>query len=327
MQEHDKAYRNMFAFPEMVEGLMRDFVSEDWIAQIDFTTLENCNSTFISDDLHERRDDIIWRVRLNDEWFYIYLLLEFQSKNDPWMALRIMVYIGLLYQHLIKTEVIKTGDKLPPVFPLVLYNGESRWTAARDMADLLQPMVGHLASYRPSLRYYLIDECKLSRVLLEQVDSFAAAVIRVENYFDGDPKSIYFELNKLTQKVNDSKNDSLNRAITVWVNRVLYTSLQLAKHQATIAGNFVELKEIKTMLSLSFENWQENFRQECEQKGEVRGKLEGQAATLKRQLTKRFGPLSQETQNRIANASLEQIETWSDRVLDAPSLATVLETH
>jgi hypothetical protein len=32
----------------------------------------------------------------------VYLLLEFQSTVDPFMAVRIMVYLGLLYQDLIK---------------------------------------------------------------------------------------------------------------------------------------------------------------------------------------------------------------------------------
>lgn len=42
------------------------------------------------------------------------------------MALRVMVYTGLLYQDLIRRGEVKTGDKLPPVFPLVLCNGRKR---------------------------------------------------------------------------------------------------------------------------------------------------------------------------------------------------------
>ena len=42
-----------------------------------------------------------------------------------------MVYTGLLYQDLIKSGEVCPGQKLPSVFPLVLNNGRSRWTAAR----------------------------------------------------------------------------------------------------------------------------------------------------------------------------------------------------
>ena len=37
---------------------------------------------------------IIWRVRVAGEWLYVYLLIEFQSRIDPWMAVRVMVYTG-----------------------------------------------------------------------------------------------------------------------------------------------------------------------------------------------------------------------------------------
>jgi hypothetical protein len=63
------------------------------------------------------------------------LLLEFQSTIDPFMAVRIMVYVGLLFQDLIRTQWVKPGDQLPPVLPIVLYNGERPWTAAEEIGD------------------------------------------------------------------------------------------------------------------------------------------------------------------------------------------------
>jgi len=46
---------------------------------------------YITDDLRQRADDVVWRVRGDGEWIYLYLLIEFQSKIDAYMALRIMV--------------------------------------------------------------------------------------------------------------------------------------------------------------------------------------------------------------------------------------------
>ncbi|MEW6169645.1 MAG: Rpn family recombination-promoting nuclease/putative transposase [Pseudomonadota bacterium] len=45
---------------------------------------------------------MVWRVRLTDgSPLYIYLLLEFQSRSDPWMAVRLLAYVSLLYHGLI----------------------------------------------------------------------------------------------------------------------------------------------------------------------------------------------------------------------------------
>ena len=47
----------------MVSSLLRDFVDEDFIADLDLSTLERCSGDYVTDDLRERHDDVIWRVR------------------------------------------------------------------------------------------------------------------------------------------------------------------------------------------------------------------------------------------------------------------------
>ena len=39
------------------------------------------------------------------------------------MALRVLAYVALFYQDLIRVGLVKTGARLPPVMPIVLYNG------------------------------------------------------------------------------------------------------------------------------------------------------------------------------------------------------------
>ena len=75
---HDSAYKQFFSDPKMVESLLRDFVSADFIADLDFSTLERCSGSYVTDDLRERHDDIVWRVGWKKgSWCYVALLLEF----------------------------------------------------------------------------------------------------------------------------------------------------------------------------------------------------------------------------------------------------------
>jgi hypothetical protein len=49
------------------------------------------------------------------------------------------------------------------------------------------------------------------------------------------------------------------------------------------------------------------------------------ARLLRRQLARRFGPLPEGVEARIDTADLATLEAWLDRVLDAESLAAVLQ--
>jgi hypothetical protein len=51
------------------------------------------------------------------------------------MAVRILSYVGLLYQDLIRSGQLTASGQLPPVLPLVLYNGVRRWQAPEEVAD------------------------------------------------------------------------------------------------------------------------------------------------------------------------------------------------
>jgi flagellar biosynthesis/type III secretory pathway protein FliH len=63
------------------------------------------------------------------------------------------------------------------------------------------------------------------------------------------------------------------------------------------------------------------------EQGMQHGKREEAAAIVAKLLTKRFGPLPESVRARMAQATLEQLDEWAERLLDAPSLDAVLGGH
>jgi len=57
---------------------------------------------------------------------------------------------------------------------------------------------------------------------------------------------------------------------------------------------------------------------------EARGKAEGKAEVLRKQLQLRFGPLAESTRARVEAATPEQLDAWIERVLTAKTLDDVL---
>lgn len=333
MAEHDSAYKHLFSHPEMVIDLLRGFVHEEWVERIDYATLEKVNGSYIADDLREREDDLIWRVRHQNGWLYVYLLLEFQSQVDRYMALRVLVYTGLLYQDLLKSGSIPPGQKLPPVFPLVLYNGEGRWTAARDLAELIEPLPGSLAAYRPSQRHFVLDEGQLAQTESLPENNTLSDLIRLET--SPEPEALRHLVSTLAQRMKAARHASLRRALVVWIHRVLLQ--RLIRGETLPAVN--DLQELNHMLAERVVQWTEKWkqeglqqglqeglqkgiqegRQEGLQKGIQEGREEGKRNLLKRQLTRRFGAIDPAILQRLDSATSDQLEQWGLNLLDATS--------
>jgi len=82
-REHDRAYRDLFNHPELVEDLLRHFVSEPWVEEIDFASLQRESEISIVRRRGAKIRDVVWSVRFRDRTLYILILIEFQSRIDP----------------------------------------------------------------------------------------------------------------------------------------------------------------------------------------------------------------------------------------------------
>lgn len=329
MATHDNGYKNLFSHPEMVRDLLAGFVKEPWVAELDFASLEKVSGSYVADDLRDREDDIIWRVRFRDNWLYLYILLEFQSTVDKYMAVRLLTYLGLLYQDLIKQRQFASTGLLPPILPIVLYNGKPRWTAALNISQLIEAPPQTLRDYTPQFKYLLLDEGSIDESGPLALRNLAAALFRLEKSRNAD--SMGQMVSALVDWLEAPEQDSLRRAFAVWIKRVLLPG-RLPRITMPELG---DLLEIKTMLAETVVEWTQQWKKEGydagielgELKGKLEGKLEGEATLLERQLTKRFGPLTQETRTRLNSATTDQLELWAERILDAPTVAAVFDGH
>jgi hypothetical protein len=303
MGDHDHSYKLLFAHPRMVRDLLEAFVGGEWIGQLDFRTLERVSGSYVSEDLRGRADDIVWRVRCGDR--YMYLLIEFQSSVEPFMAVRVQTYVGLLYQDLLRANQISEDDRLPVVLPIVLYNGDARWRAAEDVASLIEDGPAELESYRSRLRYLLIDEGCYADDELRDAHNFAAALFRLENCCCRErvPEIVSALLDELAR----SAQTALYRAFSIWLDRVLFV-----RWPGLRAGEVDHLWERQTMLSARLDEWEAEFME--------RGKREGEETILLRQLKKRFGELPAAVVDALHAAPSERLVVWAERLLDVRSL-------
>ena len=267
-----------------------------------------------------RESDVVWRLRWKeDRILYIYLLMEFQSSVDSSMALRMMVYLGLLYQDLLKRGETAPSGRLPPVLPLVLYNGHAPWGAAREISELIEEVPGGLERYRPRLRYCLLDEMRMADSELESLRNLAAAMFRLEKSRGAEAMERVLEA--AIEWLREPGLEELRKSFTDWVLKILLPS----RARGVQFPEFLDLEEIKAMLAESGLSWTDQWVQEGMER-ERENALAKARSVLLRDLERRFGPLPEEIRRRVeAIASIEELTEFVFRAGAAPSLAALAQ--
>ncbi len=183
------------------------------------------------------------------------------------MAVRMMSYVGLLYQDLIKAKQVLPHRRLPPVLPIVLYNGDARWTAATSIADLIPKVPGLVAQFLPSMEYLLISENQYTQSHLAKMHNLVAAVMRLQH--SPDQATVLEIIDLLNGWLVD--NPELMRIFAIWIRAVL---LRQSKNELTLP-KVQDLKELKMTLAARLEEWALQSEKKGMEKGMEKGIAQG----------------------------------------------------
>ncbi|MCP4665576.1 MAG: Rpn family recombination-promoting nuclease/putative transposase, partial [Deltaproteobacteria bacterium] len=177
---------------------------------------------FVSDLSRQRYCDVVWRVkwRKSREWVFFYVLIEFKSRPDRFMAARLMVYEGLLLQALSKLpEYSREGALLPPIVPIVLYNGQERWKMPLRLSRLMEPLPEELVHLQAELAYILLDEGVFEAEELVAMRNLVAILFRLEN--SSSTQEVEDGLVALNEELEASGDAELGRAFEIWLEQIL----------------------------------------------------------------------------------------------------------
>ena len=197
------------------------------------------------------------------------------------MPVRIMTYTGLLWQDLAKTGELKAGEALPPVLPIVIYNGAGAWTAPLSVGEALGPAPASLEPYQSGQKYFLLDEkhCGDAQTGSENLFSYMVRFEKAKT-----PEDIQLVLQSLRQRLSEPQYRELRRLFSVWVGRVVLRNLGLKK----ALPEFRDLQEVENMLAETVASWKDTWlaegiatgRAEGIATGRAEGRAEGRLGTL-----------------------------------------------
>lgn len=319
---YDKSYKQLFSNKTIFKQLIQSFVDEPWVKKVNFDSAELINKTYISNRYKKRESDLIYKLNFEGNDLYIYLLLEFQSSPDKFMPVRVLNYITSLYLDMIKRK----GDniKLPPIFPLVLYNGDKKWNYSNNISDLIEN--SHLiGDYALNFKHLLLKENEYSLEKLLKIGNIVSTLFISESHYD-------IELLKdELLKLYDNEQDKTACKIFFNFFQQMYINEKIEEIDYNkIEEVYTTKEEVNSMLLNAIRKEKEDIRIQGRLEGRVEGRLEGKLETarqrLKNLLNRKFGNVSENILSKIDSCEkAENLEKSIDSIFDINSPEEILK--
>ncbi|QOR71611.1 Rpn family recombination-promoting nuclease/putative transposase [Ruania alkalisoli] len=324
---HDAVFRKVVGEPVNAASVLAAALAPELAQGLDLAGLRPEPGALVDEELRELYTDLLFSTRLNGDPAHVLVLIEHQSSPDPLMPLRILEYVTRIWRrHLGARRRGRSGQphdgdgpvRLPAVVPVVVYQGQRRWNAPDSLEGLYDPAAAEvLGSLLPRHEFVLHDltGVEVAELLAAPLTPAARLVLAMlmfaprEQHLAAVLERFVDDVMVLAQR---ARVDEMFGAIMKYAYQVSDT----------------ERDELKSFFDQLGPEAQEAYMSTTLERGVAQGRAEGRAEgvarTLTRLLVKRFGPLSLEQTVRIESATLEELDAWADRVLDATSVDDVL---
>ena len=344
---HDALFKHVFAAPSHAAARLRALLPAALAAELDWSTLHLLAPSVVDNRLSEIHCDLVFAVRIRGSTSEVVFGWEHRSQRkrlERWTMFR---YVVRLQEQLRDPST----ERVPLVIAVVTSHGHRPARGASDLAAAIArgPLRG--AAWRaarrllPSLRR--IDDDLVSRTeeqLREQTsDPVATLAVLCLRTLPKAPEPLVAlsRWRDLLFAVQDLEPDGAS--LSPFLRYTLLTTHVPAEGLAQLMQDLLGDRAMKTTLSTGERLIQEGFSRgklegklegkaegklEGKAEGKAEGKLEGKAegaiegrrSSLLEALHYRFGPVSADVEQRIAEATEADLRTWLARIFTAATL-------
>ena len=222
---HDRGYKSLLASEEIFLELLRSFVDMGWVSQIDPEAIIRIDKSYILQDFSEKEADLVYRLKIKGQDVIFYLLMELQSSVNFQMSYRLLLYMVEIWRDVLKNipseEAARKEFKLPPIIPILLYNGRDKWTACRSFKETLAE-AELFKEFVVDFKYILIDVNRYDKKTLMDLANLIGTVFLIDQSKDfKDYMNRLLEIGPILRKF-DTKSFQL---FASWLKMILSVKL------------------------------------------------------------------------------------------------------
>ena len=173
-QPHDNLFRKVFSNAPEAAGLLRPNLPAWLSTRLDWSTLTLQDRSYVDEELEASQSDLLFEVQWQagagqagagqagageagsePQRLLLYVLFEHQSTPNRWMSFRLLEYCCRVWADALLAD--KKRRELPPIVPVVFYQGKRRWRHAREFGELFAAAVREWP-WTPRFEHLLVDQ-------------------------------------------------------------------------------------------------------------------------------------------------------------------------
>ena len=317
---HDSLMRSVFSDPRRAGQMLELFVGDFLSDVVDFRQLRPVPGRFVDEHLSQHETDLLFVSERKSREALVYILLEHQSTPVKAMAIRLMRYVSRIYAA-VGAEHMEAG-RVPPVFPVVLYQGHRRWNHPLSLGELVNrkslPRDGRVPheSHFTLIRLQDVADPMLREPALPVHPAVSLALLSMKHARGpGFSRMLASCGDILSALYGDGAGQKLLSVFLSYFLAVANIPREQLAHLIVPATSPKVASMIKTTA--------EQLIEEGMARGLEKGRRRGQAEMLLLLLEQRFGHLGDDVKKRVFAAELPQLGQWIARVLKVDELHEV----
>ncbi|MCC8400275.1 MAG: Rpn family recombination-promoting nuclease/putative transposase [Rickettsia endosymbiont of Platyusa sonomae] len=301
--KHDQLFKRIMGNEIAAQEFLEYYLPSNFKEQLDLSKIKVEKESYIEESLRRKYSDIVYAVSTkNKESAFIYILLDHQSTSDYWMALRLWKYTLLLCE-----RHKKNNDKLPVIYPMIMYNGVEEYSAPRNIWELFtDPMQ---AKELMVSDYQLVDLQSMSDDEIVQQKHLGMMSYVMKHIHQRDMLKLWEEfLRRFKLEVLiDKENGYIYLESFLWYTDAKLQEEQQLELEQVLAKYLSEEEQVNIMRTIAQKYIEEGeFRgiQIGEARGEARGKAERNIEVAKNMFSNNY---SIPEISRITGLSIQEI--------------------
>jgi hypothetical protein len=333
---HENGFKFLLENPGNVRDLLH-LLEVQLLPRIDFDRMRVVPGRFVQRDYRHLEADLVLQAPVKPgpgskaPQILLYILIEHQSEPDPFMPLRALEYVVMIYKRQLRQWEREHGNldhcRLQPVLPVVLYTGTRTWDHLGQIWELVD-LGDELKERIPELRPLFLNLGQTSAEAVAQRGGPFGLLLRLVQ--QRRARLAVFEpmLREVVQTLEGLAAQDRHRWLELvsYIEALIYNEREEAEHkplEERVTDSVQDDARRKEVFAVG-QTIADALREEGHKKGRKEGLLEAKRDALVRLLRNRFGKVPAAVGKLIkATDRLDLLDTWFDQASVANKLEDV----